>query len=87
MYSSSSFLDNLAQEMKRQLNSLEEAERQEMETVQKEGRLGPGVVKYDVGSHVGSFIISNDRLGVNSQCNFGSVRACSCVYKGKVNTF
>lgn len=37
----------------------------------------------DVGSHVGSFIISTDRLGVSSQCNFGSVRACACVYKGK----
>jgi Kip1 ubiquitination-promoting complex protein 1 len=36
-----------------------------------------------VGSHVGSFIISTDRLGVSSQCNFGSVRACSCVFKGK----
>lgn len=37
----------------------------------------------DVGSHVGSFIISTDRLGVSSQCNFGSVRASSCVFRGK----
>jgi Kip1 ubiquitination-promoting complex protein 1 len=69
--------------MRGKLDHLEEAERQEMDTVQQEGRLGPKVAKFDVASHVGSFIISTDRLGVSSQCNFGSVRACSCVYKGK----
>ncbi|XP_021964522.1 E3 ubiquitin-protein ligase RNF123 isoform X2 [Folsomia candida] len=80
---SPNFLDHLAEHMQRQLDRLEETERRQMDAVQHEGRLGPTVVKMDVGSHVGSFIISTDRLGVSSQCNFGSVRACACVYKGK----
>jgi Kip1 ubiquitination-promoting complex protein 1 len=48
-----------------------------------EGRLGPRLVKFDVGTHVGSFVMSNDRLGLTSQCNFGSLRINTCVFKGK----
>lgn len=59
-----------------------EERRKLQKSVKQEGKLGPDVVVFDVGSHVGSFVISNDRLGVNSQCNFGSVKASACVYKG-----
>ena len=68
--------------MQRQLNRVHETD-QLTTNAHVDGRLGPRIVKYDVAAYIGSFIISNDRLGVSSQCNFGSVRANACVYKGK----
>jgi len=72
-------LDELIQ---RKLESISEESSRQAESINLDGRIGPKVVKYDVGTHVGSFIVSNDRLGVNSQCNFGSIRANACVFKG-----
>ncbi|CAL4094240.1 unnamed protein product, partial [Meganyctiphanes norvegica] len=46
-----------------------------------EGRLGPSRVQFDVDSSVGSFMINNDRLGLNSQDNFSTIHANTCVYK------
>ncbi|XP_042209259.1 E3 ubiquitin-protein ligase RNF123-like isoform X2 [Homarus americanus] len=48
-----------------------------------EGRLGPSRVLFDFKSSVGSFSYNYDRLGVNSQDNFSTIRANSCVYKAK----
>ena len=70
--------------MQRQLNRVNETD-QRTTNAHVDGRLGPRVVKYDVAAYIGSFIISNDRLGVSSQCNFGSVRANTCVYKGNLS--
>ncbi|CAG7734881.1 unnamed protein product [Allacma fusca] len=75
-------IDNLVEQMLQKLKQVSEAG-QEYVVESVEGRLGPKIVKYDVAAYIGSFIISNDRLGVSSQCNFGSVRANTCVFKGK----
>ncbi|CAL8088738.1 unnamed protein product [Orchesella dallaii] len=75
--------DVFGQLIQRQLDAVVEESKRQQRVVNQEGRLGPNIVKYDASSHIGTFIISNDRLSVNSQCNFGSVKACSCVYKGK----
>ncbi|XP_045599784.1 E3 ubiquitin-protein ligase RNF123 [Procambarus clarkii] len=47
------------------------------------GRLGPSRVQFDSKSCVGSFSYNHDRLGLNSQDNFSTIRANTCVYKGK----
>ena len=49
----------------------------------KEGRLGPKNVRLDTSSHYGLFIVSPDRLSVNSQGNFSTMRANTGVYRGK----
>lgn len=49
----------------------------------REGRLGPAGAKFDVATHVGSFVVGSDRLSLNSQSNFSSIRANVCVWKGK----
>nr|QVD39346.1 E3 ubuquitin-protein kinase RNF123 [Schistocerca gregaria] len=49
----------------------------------REGRLGPSHVCFDVASHVGLFVLGSDRLSVNSQGNFSTIRANVCLYKGK----
>lgn len=49
----------------------------------QEGRLGPPTVRFDITSHVGLFVIGADRLSVNSQSNFSTIRANVCLYKGK----
>lgn len=48
-----------------------------------EGRLGPHRVQFDLKSCVGSFSFNHDRLGLNSQDNFSTIRANTCVYKAK----
>lgn len=77
--------DEFGEFIRKQLDGVIEESNKQPAATNQEGRLGPDIVKYDVGSHVGSFIISSDRLGVNSQCNFGSVKACTCVFKGKIS--
>ncbi|XP_029043573.1 E3 ubiquitin-protein ligase RNF123-like [Osmia bicornis bicornis] len=47
------------------------------------GRLGPNVVKFDISTHQGLFIISPNRLSINSQSNFSTMKANVAVYKGK----
>uniref|UniRef100_A0ABD2WQJ0 RING-type E3 ubiquitin transferase n=1 Tax=Trichogramma kaykai TaxID=54128 RepID=A0ABD2WQJ0_9HYME len=47
------------------------------------GRLGPKLVRLDTTNHYGLFIVSPDRLSVNSQSNFSTVRANTGVFKGK----
>ncbi|KAK7068407.1 hypothetical protein SK128_007289, partial [Halocaridina rubra] len=47
------------------------------------GRLPEGSTKvqFDVKKCVGNFSFSNDRLGLNSQDNFSTIRANTCVYE------
>ncbi|XP_008211688.1 E3 ubiquitin-protein ligase RNF123 isoform X2 [Nasonia vitripennis] len=49
----------------------------------REGRLGPKLVRLDTSTHHGLFIVSSDRLSVNSQSNFSTMRANTGVYRGK----
>lgn len=48
-----------------------------------EGRLGPSRVQFDSKSAVGIFSFNHDRLGLNSQDNFSTICANTCVYKGR----
>ena len=48
-----------------------------------DGRLGPKKVAFDPNSKVGNVILDSDHLGVTSQSNFSTVRANTCVYKGR----
>lgn len=47
------------------------------------GRIGPKLVRFDVATHHGLFIVSPDRLSVNSQSNFSTIRANAALYSGK----
>ncbi|KAL0100684.1 hypothetical protein PUN28_019225 [Cardiocondyla obscurior] len=49
----------------------------------REGRIGPHLVRFDVSVHHGLCIISPDRLSVNSQSSFSTMRANTGVFKGK----
>jgi len=49
----------------------------------REGHIGPSVVKFDVSMHYGLCIISPDRLSINSQSSFSTIRANVGVFKGK----
>lgn len=48
-----------------------------------DGRLGPPTTHFDSKSVVGSFTSGLDRLVLNSQDNFSTIRANVCVYKGR----
>ena len=50
---------------------------------EKEGRIGPDLVTFDTSAHYGYFFLSHDRLDLNSQRNFSTIRANTGVYKGK----
>ncbi|XP_011305831.1 E3 ubiquitin-protein ligase RNF123 [Fopius arisanus] len=47
------------------------------------GRLGPKPVCFDVSTHHGLVIVTPDRLSVNSQSNFSTLRANTGLYSGK----
>lgn len=49
----------------------------------RRGRIGPKLVRLDTSAHHGLFIVSPDRLSVNSQSNFSTMRANTGVYHGK----
>ncbi|KAK6623954.1 hypothetical protein RUM44_010810 [Polyplax serrata] len=49
----------------------------------RNGRIGPSNVKFDVSAHFGLFIIGSERLNVHSQSNFSSILCNVCVYQGK----
>ncbi|XP_046387656.1 E3 ubiquitin-protein ligase RNF123-like isoform X2 [Ischnura elegans] len=49
----------------------------------REGRLGPSVVRFDMSTHVGLFVMDRDRLNLISHSNFSSIRANVCLYQGK----
>lgn len=49
----------------------------------REGRIGPHLVRFDVSMHHGLCIVSPDRLSVNSQSSFSTMRANTGVFKGK----
>ncbi len=68
--------------MDEKLDVASSASRKITEVKSVEGRLGPHVVKLDALNHVGSFVMTADRLGITAQCNFGSVKANVCVFKG-----
>lgn len=44
--------------------------------------MGPSVVQLNTKAEVGNFFFSSDRLGINSQENFSTIRANACVYEG-----
>uniref|UniRef100_A0A8C3FV62 E3 ubiquitin-protein ligase RNF123 n=1 Tax=Chrysemys picta bellii TaxID=8478 RepID=A0A8C3FV62_CHRPI len=49
-----------------------------------EGRLGPSTVVLDhISGFEGLLLVDDDLLGVIGHSNFGSIRATTCVYKGK----
>ncbi|KAM8995097.1 E3 ubiquitin-protein ligase RNF123-like [Ara ararauna] len=49
-----------------------------------EGRLGPSTVVLDhTSGFEGLLLVDDDLLGVIGHSNFGSIRATTCVYKGK----
>lgn len=48
----------------------------------RNGRIGPSNVKFDVSAHFGLFIIGSERLSVHSQSNFSSILCNVCVYQG-----
>lgn len=47
------------------------------------GRIGPSVVRFDTAMHHGLCMVSPDRLSVNSQSSFSTMRANTAVFKGK----
>lgn len=49
----------------------------------REGRLGNKITRFDTTTHQGLFIVSPDRLSLNSHSNFSTMRANAGVYKGK----
>ncbi|XP_014468649.1 PREDICTED: E3 ubiquitin-protein ligase RNF123-like [Dinoponera quadriceps] len=49
----------------------------------RQGRIGPNIVGFDTSLHHGPCIVSPDRLSVNSQCNFSTMRANTAVFRGK----
>ncbi|KAL6259247.1 hypothetical protein P5V15_009166 [Pogonomyrmex californicus] len=49
----------------------------------REGRIGPHLVRFDISMHHGLCIVSPDRLSVNSQSSFSTMRANTGVFKGK----
>ncbi|XP_067001612.2 E3 ubiquitin-protein ligase RNF123 isoform X2 [Anabrus simplex] len=58
-------------------------DKQTWPTDAREGRIGPATVRFDITTHVGLFVVGSDRLSLNSQSNFSTIRANSCLYKGK----
>lgn len=51
--------------------------------VNREGQIGSPLVKFDVSMHYGLCVISPDRLSINSQSSFSTIRANVGVFKGK----
>lgn len=49
----------------------------------REGRLGPKLVRFEISNPLGQYYLSPDRLSVNSQGNFSTIRANTAVFKGK----
>ncbi|KAL8611258.1 hypothetical protein ACOMHN_013689 [Nucella lapillus] len=47
------------------------------------GRIGPPEVILDILSNIGTLIMEPDRLGAASHSNFSTMKANSCVYKGR----
>ncbi|XP_046554728.1 E3 ubiquitin-protein ligase RNF123-like isoform X1 [Haliotis rubra] len=59
------------------------AHEEESSLDENSGRIGSKEVFFDIYSNVGTLIVEPDRLGVSSLSNFSSMRANTCVYKGK----
>ncbi|XP_056661027.1 E3 ubiquitin-protein ligase RNF123 isoform X1 [Monodelphis domestica] len=73
---------NLQEHLHQLLKEEEEAEESEEQVV--EGRLGPSTVVLDhTSGFEGLLLVDDDLLGVIGHSNFGSIRATTCVYKGK----
>lgn len=47
------------------------------------GRIGPPVTVFDVDRDMNFVNVSHDRLTVQSQSSFSTIRANTCVFKGK----
>ncbi|CAG0912820.1 unnamed protein product [Notodromas monacha] len=77
-----SLLDRLDARIASQLDSTNKGKSEKL-PVEKLGRLGPAKVHFDIATHVGSFIVGPDRVGVGSQSHFSSLKANVCVFKGK----
>jgi hypothetical protein len=61
-------------------------DRREWPVDTREGRLGPATVCLDTTSPVGLFVVGADRLCINSQSIFSTIRANVCLYRGKMTT-
>ncbi|XP_027692946.1 E3 ubiquitin-protein ligase RNF123 [Vombatus ursinus] len=73
---------NLQEHLDQLLKEEDEAEEREEQLV--EGRLGPSTVVLDhTSGFEGLLLVDDDLLGVIGHSNFGSIRATTCVYKGK----
>ncbi|XP_074054057.1 E3 ubiquitin-protein ligase RNF123 isoform X2 [Macrotis lagotis] len=73
---------NLQEHLDQLLKEEDEPEESEEQTV--EGRLGPSTVVLDhTSGFEGLLLVDDDLLGVIGHSNFGSIRATTCVYKGK----
>ncbi|KAH0568854.1 E3 ubiquitin-protein ligase RNF123-like [Cotesia glomerata] len=62
---------------------LVEANQNEVIEDTRPGRIGPKLVRFDVSTHHGLIIVSPDRLSVNSQSNFSTLRANTGFFEGK----
>jgi hypothetical protein len=78
-----SVLDNVDAKIIAELETTTGKAKSEKAPPEKVGKLGPAKVHFDVATHVGSFIIGTDRVGVGSQSHFSSIKANVCVFRGK----
>ncbi|XP_022196553.1 E3 ubiquitin-protein ligase RNF123 isoform X2 [Nilaparvata lugens] len=83
-FKTSSVLECVQSCVRRNLEQIEE-EIRDLEPIidTRRGRLGSKEVRFDVNSHVGLFVVGTDRLSINSQSNFSTLRANVCFYEGK----
>nr|XP_033782410.1 E3 ubiquitin-protein ligase RNF123 [Geotrypetes seraphini]XP_033782411.1 E3 ubiquitin-protein ligase RNF123 [Geotrypetes seraphini]XP_033782413.1 E3 ubiquitin-protein ligase RNF123 [Geotrypetes seraphini]XP_033782414.1 E3 ubiquitin-protein ligase RNF123 [Geotrypetes seraphini] len=74
--------ENLQEHLEQLLNSDDGDENNKDQAV--EGRLGPSTVVLDhTNGFEGLLLVDDDLLGVIGHSNFSSIRATTCVYKGK----
>ncbi|XP_063797519.1 E3 ubiquitin-protein ligase RNF123 [Pseudophryne corroboree] len=75
---------NLEERLDRLLSSEETSEEDPGTEQASEGRLGPSTVVLDhTSGFEGLLLVDDDLLGVIGHSNFSSIRATTCVYKGK----
>ena len=63
--------------------ALSKLNRPQLQEDDRPGRIGPKIVRFDVATHHGLFIVSPDRLSINSQSNFSTMRANTALHSGK----
>ncbi|XP_074646477.1 E3 ubiquitin-protein ligase RNF123-like isoform X2 [Tubulanus polymorphus] len=76
-------LNNLSEHIQDVLNITVETQVKDSKYNTNMGLIGPDVVAFDINSNVGTLFIETDKLGVTSHSNFSTIRANTCVFKGK----